>query len=156
MGDAGGFEDSGGFAVDRDAHRVANGFDDQRVPFAGFELIRQRIGDALALEQGGTFGLLGGVFHLVDVVAHRAFFFVDDGYAIEADLGAAEVAVVRAGVLAVVKLNVDHRSAFEADLDLDDAVLGGDVKPMHGGVRRDGGLAVFGRHGLFGRLGSPV
>ncbi len=101
----------------------------------------------------GDLGLLGGVLlHLVDVVAHAAVALVDEGDAVEADLGAADVAVVGAGVLAVVELDVDHRGAFEADLDLDDAVLGGDLQAVHGGVGRDGGLAVGGRDVLVAGL----
>ena len=93
------------------------------------------IGDAATDEELGDFGLLRGIFlHFIDIVAHAAVAFVDEGDAVEADLGAADVAVVGAGVLAVVELDVDHRGAFKADPDLDDAVLGGDFQAMHGGV----------------------
>ena len=78
------------------------------------------------------------MLHLVDVVPHAAVALVDDGDAVEADLGAAEVAVVGAGVFAVVELDVDHRGTVEADPGLDDAVLGGDLQAVHGGVGLDG------------------
>ncbi len=100
-----------------------------------------------------TSAFLAGVFlHFIDVVAHAAVAFVDERDAVEADLGAAEVAIVGAGVFAVVELDVDHRGAFKADPDLDDAVLGGDLQAVHGRVRRDGGLAVGGRNVLVAGL----
>ena len=92
-----------------------------------------------------AFGLVfRGFLHFVDVVAHTAVAFVDKSDALEANLGAAEMAVMGAGILTVVELHVDHRGAFKANPDLDNAVLGGDFQPVYGGVRCDGRLAVGG------------
>src|SRR5438552_3617902 len=84
VGDAGAFQIAGGFAVDRDAHSVADGFDDHCVPLVLFEF--GGVGDAAADEELGAFGFLGGVFHGVNVVAHGAVAFVDEGDAGESDL----------------------------------------------------------------------
>src|SRR5207253_3326953 len=99
--------------------------DDKGIPPTGLEFSGK--GDAATGEELDHFGLPGGVFpHFIDIVAHAAVAFVDEGDAVEAHLGAADVAVVRAGPLAVVELDVEHRGAFEAEADLDDAVAGGD------------------------------
>src|SRR4051812_11488272 len=59
-----------------------------------------------------------------------------------------------AGVRAVVELDIDHRSAFEADSDLHDAVLGRDLEAMDRRVWRDGGFAVGSRDVLIAGLGA--
>src|SRR5207237_6923494 len=87
-----------------------------------------------------------------NVVAHIAIAFVHDSDAVEADLGAAEVAVVGAGVFAVVELDIDHGCAFKADPGLHDTVLGGDFKAVHRGVGGNGRLAVGGGSILVARL----
>lgn len=153
VGDAGGLEPGGGLAVDRDAHFVADGLDNKRIPLAGFEL--GGIGDAAALEELGEFGFLGRIVaHFADLVLHAAVALVNDGDAVEADLGAAEVAVVGAFVFAVVELDVNHRGAVELDLALDDAVLGGDLQAVDGSVGLDLGFAVGGGDGLVAGLGA--
>lgn len=141
MGDAGGLEVGGGFAVDGHSHFVVHGFDNEGVPFAGFE--GGGVGDLAAFEEFGDMGFFGGIVaHFADVIAHVAVAFVDDGDAIETHLGAAEVAVVGAGVFAVIELDVDHGGAVEADFAFDDGVLGGDFEAVDGGVGFGDGFAV--------------
>src|SRR5262249_8721851 len=104
-------------------------------------------------DEPGDFGLSGGVFlHFIDVVAHAAVAFVDEGDAGEADLRAADVPVVGAVVRAVVELDVDHRAAFEPDPGLAGAVLGGDLQAEHGRVSQDGTLAAGRRNVLVAGL----
>jgi hypothetical protein len=120
---------------------------------------RGGIRDLASFEELRALGFLCGIFHLIDVVAHVAVAFIDDGDAIEPHLRAAEMTVVGAGVSAVVKLDVDHRRAFKPNPDLDDAVLGGDFKAMHRSVRDDRGFAVGRRDVLVAGLRafqSPV
>ena len=84
------------------------------------------------------------MYLLDEGVALAAVALVEHDDFVEADLGAAEMAVVGAFEFAVVELDVDHRGTLELDAHFDDAVLGRDFQAMHGGVGRDGGLAVGG------------
>ena len=153
MGDAGGFEVGGGFAVEGHAHFVVYGFDNEGVPFAGFE--GGVVGDLAAFEEFSDLGFFGGIVaHFADVIAHVAVAFVDEGDAGETDLGAAEVAVVGAGEFAVIEFDIDHCGAVEADFAFDDAVFGGDFEAVHGGVGFGDGFAVSGRFVFVAGLGA--
>jgi hypothetical protein len=132
---------------------VAHGFHDERVPHAGFQA--DRIADTAADEELGHFSLLRGVFfQFINVIAHPAVTFIDDRDTVKANLGTTDVAVVGAGVFAVVEFNVDHRGALKADLGLNDAIGGGDFQAMHSGMGCDGGFAIGGGNGLVAGLRS--
>src|SRR5438552_2802175 len=145
-------EKGGRLPVNRHTHRVADGFDDERVPLAGFELGGER--GAVGGEQLADFGfVLVDVFPQLDQsVALAAVAFVKDGNLVEANLRAAEMAVVGAGEFAIIKLHVNHRGAFEADLAFDDTVLGGNFQAIDGGMGGDDRFPVLGRRVFLARL----
>src|SRR6476659_1604097 len=62
------------------------------------------------------------------------------------------MAIVSAGVLAVVKLHIDHRSASEENATLDDAVFGGQFQAVNSGMRFYRRLTILGRNILVTRL----
>ena len=122
---------------------VANGLDQERVPLAALD--RRRIRRLATSEEPGAFGFLRRVLaHRVNVIAHVAVALVDDRHAVRPHLRAAKVSVMRAGVFAVVELHVHHRGAFQTNLHFDDAVPGGDLQAVDGGVGGDGGFAIGG------------
>ncbi len=152
VADAWGFEETGGLAVDGRAHFVADGLDDEGVPFASFKFDGKA--GAVRGEQfaDGVF-VRGDVFLQLDEgVALAAVAFVEHHHLVEPHLGAAEVAVVGALEFAVVKLDINHRGTLELDADLDDAVLRGEVEAKDRGVGGDGGFAVGGGDVLVARL----
>lgn len=153
VSNSGRLEKSSRLAVDRDAHFIADGFNNEDIPLTGFKL--GGISNTATDKQLGDFSLLGRIIaHFSDVVFHAAIAFVDDGDTVESDLSAAEMTVVGSGVFAVIELYVDHRSPFETNLDLDDTVLGGNLQTMHRRMGGDGGLAISSRNLLVPGLGA--
>lgn len=132
MGDAGGLEEGDGLAVDGGAHGVAHGFEHEGVPGLGIEAEGE--GDVLAAFGCGWFA--GGTFGAGDGEA----FLVGEGDLVSGDARHAEVAVVGAVELPVVKLRRDGLRAAELEAELDDAVLRWDVvadddlMPFHCGL----------------------
>lgn len=138
VGDARGLEEGDGFAVDGGAQGVAHGFEHEGVPGLGIETE----GECDVLPASGCRWFACGAFGAGDGEA----FLVHEGDLVRGDARHAEVPVVRAVELPVVKLSRDGLRAAELEAELDDAVLRRDVvadnslMPFHRGlaIRRRG------------------
>lgn len=129
-------------AIQADTHLIAHGFHHQIIPAPRFQLHWK--GRLPAHEQLGYLGLFGWVFfHGIDVIAHVAFFFVDQGHAVQPDLSPANVAVMAAREFPIIKLDINHRRPLKLNAALDDAVLRWDFQAMDCCVRLDDRLAVL-------------
>ena len=123
MGDAGGLEEGDGLAVDGGAHRVAHGFEHEAVPGLGIE----------AEGEGGVFAALrcrrlaGGAFG----PGHGQALLIHQDDLVRRDARHAEVPVVRAVELPVVKLRRHGLRPAEPKAELDHAVLRRDVVADH-------------------------
>ena len=143
VGDAGGLQEGDGLAVEGGAHRVAHGFEPEGVPGLGIEAERE--GHILAAFRRG--GLAGGAFGAGDSEA----FLVHEDDLVGGNARHAEVPVVRAVELPVVKLRRDGLRAAELEAELDDAVLGRDVVADDGLMPFHRGLALL-RRGIEAHL----
>jgi len=160
MSDTRGLEVTDGLAIEDDAYFVADDFNDERLPFAGFDVSWERKGTTD--EELGDFGLLSRiVLHLVDVVAHATVFFVDDlngtlfGLGIITNLGAADVAVVATREITIVEFDINHRGAVEFDAAFDDGILVRNFETEDSRVSLDGdGLTILGENILHAGLGA--
>lgn len=123
VGDAGGLEEGHGLAVDGGAHRVAHGFEHEAVPGLGIEAEREA--GVFAAFRGR--GLAGGAFG----AGHGQALLIHEGDLVRRDARHAEVPVVRAVELPVVKLRRHRLRAAQPEAELDHAVLCRDVIADH-------------------------
>ena len=130
MRDARGFEERDGLAINRRPHRVAHRFQRELVPGLGGEIHGIRAAPpGEAFRALLFFGRVGG--HRLELVIRAAIALIGEDHALRRDAHHADVAVVRAGEIPVVKLRRHRRCTGKAELHFDHAVLRRHVRTDH-------------------------